>query len=64
MAVADMKSLLSDRMGAPDSIRREHTIGAFIAHTTGGFVEACWGEPATGTWTHHVLASPGHRRIK
>ena len=50
-----MKRLLSDRGGAPDSICRERTIGAFVAELPSGEVQV-WGEPALGTWTAHHLA--------
>ncbi|CAM3132153.1 hypothetical protein G4177_11960 [Corallococcus sp. ZKHCc1 1396] len=55
---ATLKALLSDRRNAPDSICRERTLGAFLAHTTQGFVEVCWGEPASATWTRHTLFLP------
>jgi hypothetical protein len=54
MSAADVKRLLSDRQGFPDSICRERTIGAFIADTATRSIEVCWGEPDEGTWTSHA----------
>ena len=51
MSLDDMKRLLSDRQGFPDSICRERTIGAFVAATAARRIEVCWGEPDTGTWS-------------
>ncbi|MDQ3700636.1 MAG: C45 family peptidase [Chloroflexota bacterium] len=51
MDVAQMKRLLSDRQGEPDSICRERTIGAFIADTAARRVSVCWGEPDEALWT-------------
>ncbi|MBI3971912.1 MAG: hypothetical protein HY332_11535 [Chloroflexi bacterium] len=50
MSVPDMKALLRDRQGFPDSICRERTIGAFVADTAERRIEACWGEPDSGAW--------------
>ena len=50
-----MKRLLSDRVGAPDSICRARTLGAFVAELPSGEVQVCWGEPEWGTWTRHRL---------
>jgi hypothetical protein len=55
MDVARMKQLLADRQGFPDSICRERTLGAFVAELPTLHVEACWGEPETGTWTRHPV---------
>jgi isopenicillin-N N-acyltransferase like protein len=53
-----MKRLLSDRVGAPHSICRERTLGAFVAQLPEGRVQVCWGEPEQGTWTRHALRGP------
>jgi hypothetical protein len=50
MDAASMRQLLSDRQGAPDSICRDRTIGAFIADTAARWIEVCWGEPEGATW--------------
>ena len=54
MDVAAMKLLLSDRQGAPDSICRDRTIGAFVADTAARQIEVCWGEPEDATWTRYT----------
>ncbi len=51
MGLAQMKRLLGDRQGFPDSICRERTIGAFVADTAARRLEVCWGEPDEATWT-------------
>jgi hypothetical protein len=53
MSVDEMKRVLSDRQGFPDSICRDRTLGAFIADTAARRVQVCWGEPDEGTWTSH-----------
>jgi hypothetical protein len=54
MTVAEMKALLSDRHGFPDSICRERTIGAFVVDTAARQIEVCWGEPHAATWTSYA----------
>jgi hypothetical protein len=55
MGVAEMKALLGDRQGAPDSICRERTIAAWVADTAARRVEVCWGEPDRATWTAYAI---------
>lgn len=55
MSLEEMKQLLADRQGFPDSICRDRTIGAFVADTARGEIEVCWGEPDDAVWTRHRL---------
>lgn len=55
LRIEQMKRILADRQGHPDSLCRDRTIGAFIGHSARREVEVCWGEPDSGTWTVHAL---------
>src|SRR5581483_3754640 len=59
MSLDEMKQLLADRQGFPDSICRDRTIGAFVADTARGEIEVCWGEPDDAVWTRHRLQATG-----
>jgi len=50
-----MKGVLSDREGFPDSICRERTIAALVADAAAKTIEVCWGEPPGATWTRYAL---------
>ena len=55
LAIDQMKGLLSDREGFPDSICRERTIAALVADAAAKTIEVCWGEPAGATWSRFSL---------
>jgi|GEM_PF-847645 len=59
MSLNEMKQLLADRQGFPDSICRDRTIGAFVADTARGEIEVCWGEPDDAVWTRHRVQATG-----
>jgi len=55
LSLDEMKALLSDRQGFPDSICRDRTIAALVADAAQHSIEVCWGEPAGATWTRYTL---------
>jgi hypothetical protein len=57
LSIEQIKGVLSDREGAPDSICRERTIAAFVADAAAKRIEVCWGEPEGATWTTYSLGA-------
>jgi isopenicillin-N N-acyltransferase like protein len=55
MTLKEMRHLLGDRQGYPDSICRERTIAALVADSRARYIEVCWGEPDTATWTSYTI---------
>jgi hypothetical protein len=55
LSLDQMKMVLSDREGFPDSICRERTIAALVADAAAKTIEVCWGEPEDASWSRFSL---------
>lgn len=55
LTLEQMKAILSDRTGYPDSICRDRTIAAWVADVAAKKIEVCWGEPDGATWTPYAI---------